>query len=99
MLDFLKNLWDSGILTAVAFYAIILIIANTKNKNIAMFASWTQQAVAFAEQYSNPGQEKKDLAMRLVRRRIRANGLAVRFSEEQISGAIEWALAEMKKNN
>ncbi|KXT73206.1 hypothetical protein STRDD10_01608 [Streptococcus sp. DD10] len=97
MIQLLQALWESGVIGAVAFYVIRLLVAHTKNKNIAMFLTWAEQAVGYAEQFGNPSHEKKELAMRLIQQRIRANRLVGKFSEEQISGAIEWALAEMKK--
>mgnify|MGYP000249509441 CR=1 FL=1 len=36
-LKILAALWDSGIITAVAYFGIKLLKAHTKNKNITMF--------------------------------------------------------------
>lgn len=93
----LTTLWDSGIITAVAYFAIKLLKAHTKNKNIAMFTSWAEQAVHYAEVTYKTGSEKKNAAYNFIVKRIRANNLIGKFSTEQVYGAIEKAVAELQK--
>ncbi|SES23219.1 phage holin [Streptococcus gallolyticus] len=93
----LTALWDSGIITAVAYFGIKLLKAHTKNKNIAMFTSWAEQAVHYAEVTYKTGPEKKNAAYNFIVKRIRANNLIGKFSTEQVYGAIEKAVAELQK--
>lgn len=100
MTDFIKvlsALWDSGIITAVAYFGIKLLKAHTKNKNIAMFTSWAEQAVHYAEYTYKTGPEKRDAAYRFIVKRLRANNLIGKFSTEQVYGAIEKAVSELQK--
>ncbi|WAW99483.1 phage holin [Streptococcus gallolyticus] len=93
----LAALWDSGIITAVAYFAIKLLKAHTKNKNIAMFMTWAEQAVNYAEVTYKTGPEKKNAAYNFIVKRLRANNLIGKFSTEQVYGAIEKAVAELQK--
>lgn len=93
----LTALWDSGIITAVAYFAIKLLKAHTKNKNIAMFTSWAEQAVHYAEYTYKTGSEKRSAAYDFIVERIHRNKLAGKFSTKQIYGAIEKAVAELQK--
>lgn len=96
-IEILSVLWDSGILTAVAYFAIKLIKAHTKNKNILMFNSWAEQAVNYAEANYKTGAEKRNAAYHFITNRLRANKLLGKFSANQIYGAIEKAVAELQK--
>ncbi len=93
----LSALWDSGIITAVAYFGIKLLKAHTKNKNIAMFTVWAEQAVNYAEYTYKTGPEKRNAAYNFIVKRLRANNLIGKFSTEQVYGAIEKAVAELQK--
>lgn len=97
MINVLTALWDSGIITAVAYFAIKLLKAHTKNKNITMFMMWAEQAVNYAEATYKTGPEKKNAAYNFIVKRLRANHLIGKFSTEQVYGAIEKAVAEIEK--
>ena len=93
----LAALWDSGIITAVAYFAIKLLKAHTKNKNIAMFTTWAEQAVNYAEYTYKTGPEKRNAAYEFIADRIHQNKLGGKFSSKQIYGAIEKAVTELQK--
>lgn len=93
----LSALWDSGIITAVAYFGIKLLKAHTKNKNIAMFTVWAERAVNYAEYTYKTGPEKRNAAYNFIVKRLRANNLIGKFSTEQVYGAIEKAVTELQK--
>lgn len=97
LIKILTALWDSGIITAVAYFSIKLLKAHTKNKNIAMFTSWAEQAVNYAEYTYKTGPEKRSAAYEFIAERIRQNKLGGKFSTKQIYGAIEKAVTELQK--
>lgn len=94
-LDVVVVLWNSGILSAVAWFVIKLVTAHTKNKNILMFNEWAKQAVAYAEANFDGGNIKKLEAYEFIVGRLKANNLFDRFSEDQIEAIIEWAVNEL----
>lgn len=96
-LEILAALWDSGIITVVALFTIKLLKSHTKNKNIAMFTSWAEQAVHYAEVNYKTGPEKKHAAYEFIAKRIKVNKLVGRFSTDQIYGAIEKAVSDIAK--
>lgn len=97
LIKMLTALWDSGIITAVAYFGIKLLKAHTKNKNIAMFTSWAEQAVNYAEYTYKTGPEKRSAAYEFIAERIHQNKLGGKFSSKQIYGAIEKAVTELQK--
>lgn len=97
LIKILTALWDSGIITAVAYFGIKLLKAHTKNKNIAMFTSWAEQAVNYAEYTYKTGPEKRSAAYEFIADRIHQNKLGGKFSSKQIYGAIEKAVTELQK--
>lgn len=97
LIKILTALWDSGIITAVAYFGIKLLKAHTKNKNIAMFTSWAEQAVNYAEYTYKTGPEKRSAAYEFIADRIHQNRLGGKFSSKQIYGAIEKAVTELQK--
>lgn len=97
LIKILTALWDSGIITAVAYFGIKLLKAHTKNKNIAMFTYWAEQAVNYAEYTYKTGPEKRSAAYDFIAERIHQNKLGGKFSTKQIYGAIEKAVTELQK--
>lgn len=97
LIKILTALWDSGVITAVAYFGIKLLKAHTKNKNIAMFTSWAEQAVNYAEYTYKTGPEKRSAAYEFIADRIHQNKLGGKFSSKQIYGAIEKAVTELQK--
>ena len=97
LIKILTALWDSGIITVVAYFGIKLLKAHTKNKNIAMFTSWAEQAVHYAEYTYKTGPEKRSAAYDFIAERIHQNKLGGKFSTKQIYGAIEKAVTELQK--
>jgi len=93
-------LWEIGLIPIVAMAIIRYFNSKTKNENIKMFLSWAKQAVAKAE--VDHGSEntvnalKKIHATEFINQRLKANGLQYKFSDEQISAAIEMAVKELK---
>jgi hypothetical protein len=71
-----------------------LLIAKTKDQNVKLFLEWVDQAVAqSATVYKDDTNDKKKAeAMDFVVKRLKANNLFEKFSNEQISGAIEKAV-------
>ncbi|MDR3241349.1 MAG: phage holin [Lactobacillaceae bacterium] len=99
LIKILVALFDSGLLGAVTVFGVKYLISITKNKNILMFEKWALQAVTLADKTTLENPEKKDLATNFLTERLNANKLNYKFSEDQVSAAIELALKELKGNN
>ncbi|GAK30559.1 hypothetical protein WOSG25_031560 [Weissella oryzae SG25] len=83
--DILFFLYNSGMLTAVALFAIKAIKAHTKNQNLLMLATWAQQAITWAD---NQAGENINLATTFIQKRLAANNLQGRFSDAQIQAVL-----------
>ncbi|PVY86498.1 phage holin, LLH family [Convivina intestini] len=66
--------------------------SKTKNNNVQLFLGWVDQAVGSLENSDLSGTEKKYKAISYVSKRLAANKLVGKFSEQQISAAIEMAV-------
>ena len=74
-------------------------VANTKHKNVQLFLGWVDQAVMrSASTYQDePNEIKKAEAMDYVVKRLKANDLFDKFTNEQISAAIELAVRKLNE--
>lgn len=85
ILDLLEFLWWSGILTTLAWRANEFIKSHIKNKNLLLLNTWAAQAITFAE--NNAG-NNMDLATTFIQKRLDANNLQGRFSNQQIEAVL-----------
>ena len=46
--DIVLFLWNTGLLTALAYAGSRFLVAHTKNKNLLMLNEWAMQAVQYA---------------------------------------------------
>lgn len=89
-------LWNTGILTAVAYAASRFLIAHTKNKNLLLLNEWAMQAVQYAETHLHSSTDKKKAAMAFLTERLNANKLGLKFDDKQLDTVIELAVRELK---
>ena len=94
--DIILFLWNTGILTAVAYAASRFFIAHTKNKNLLLLNEWAMQAVQYAETHLHSSTDKKKAAMSFLAERLSANKLGVKFDEKQLDTVIELAVRQLK---
>ena len=96
IVDIILFLYNTGLLTAVAYAASRFFTAHTKNKNLLMLNEWAMQAVQYAETHLHSSTDKKHAAMSFLTERLNANKLGVKFDEKQLDTVIELAVAKMK---
>ena len=89
-------LWNTGILTAVAYAASRFFIAHTKNKNLLLLEQWALQATQYAETHMQGSDKKKQVALTFLADRLNANRLGFKFDAKQLDTAIETAVTKMK---
>ena len=71
--------------------------SKTKNGNMQLLLNWGEQAVHYMSTTGYSNDVKKKQAMDFVAQRLSANGLADKFSQQQISATIELAVNQMNK--
>lgn len=96
IVDIILFLWNTGILTAVAYAASRFLVAHTKNKNLLMLNEWAMQAVQYAETHLHSSTDKKKAAMSFLAERLSANKLGLKFDDKQLDTVIELAVRELK---
>lgn len=89
-------LWNTGLLTAVAYAASRFLVAHTKNKNLLLLNEWAMQAVQYAETHLHSSTDKKKAAMAFLTERLNANKLGLKFDDKQLDTVIELAVRELK---
>ena len=94
--DLLLFLYNTGLLTAVAYAASRFLVAHTKNKNLLMLNEWAMQAVQYSETHLHSSTDKKQAAMAFLTERLNANKLGVKFDEKQLDTVIELAVRQLK---
>ena len=99
IVDIILFLWNTGLLTAVAYAARRSLVPHTKNKNLLMINEWAMQAVQYAETHLHSSTDKKHAAMSFLTERLNANKLGVKFDEKQLDTVIELAVRELKGGN
>ena len=101
IVDIILFLWNTGLLTAVAYAASRFLVAHTKNKNLLLLNEWAMQAVQYAETHLHSSSDKKQAAMAFLTERLNANKLGLKFDDKQLDTVIELAVRELKggKNN
>lgn len=93
--DLFLAVWAVLIGTGLLPFAIKLMIANTKNKNLLMFETWALQGVQYAQKNADSNEAKKQEAISFLAKRLQANKLGAKFSDAQLEAAIEIAVAKL----
>ena len=93
--DLFLAVWAVLIGTGLLPFAIKLMIANTKNKNLLMFETWALQGVQYAQKNADSNEAKKQEAVSFLAKRLQANKLGAKFSDAQLEAAIEIAVAKL----
>ena len=96
IVDIILFLWNTGLLTAVAYAASRFLVAHTKNKNLLLLNEWAMQAVQYAETHLHGSTDKKQAALSFLAERLNANKLGVKFDDKQLDTVIELAVRELK---
>ncbi|MCS9983698.1 hypothetical protein EFL35_01625 [Weissella paramesenteroides] len=91
-------LWNTGILTALAYAGSRFLIAHTKNKNLLLLNEWAMQAVQYAETHFHSSTDKKKAALSFLTERLNANKLGLKFDDKQLDTVIELAVKQLKGN-
>ena len=99
IVDIILFLWNTGLLTAVAYAASRFLVAHTKNKNLLLLNEWAMQAVQYAETHLHSSTDKKQAAMSFLAERLNANKLGVKFDEKQLDTVIERAVRQLNGGN
>lgn len=89
-------LYNTGLLTAVAYAASRFFIAHTKNKNLLLLEQWALQATQYAEMHIQGSDKKKQVALNFLADRLNANELGFKFDAKQLDTAIELAVKQLK---
>ncbi|WP_258088121.1 phage holin, LLH family [Weissella fangxianensis] len=89
-------LWNTGLLTALAYSGSRFLVAHTKNKNLLLLNEWAMQAVQYAETHLHSSTDKKKSAMSFLAERLSANKLGVKFDDKQLDTVIELAVTKLK---
>ena len=94
--DFILFLYNTGLLTAVAYAASRFFIAHTKNKNLLLLEQWAMQAVQYSESHLQGSEAKKQAALNFLTDRLNANKLGFKFDAKQLDTVIELAVKQLK---
>lgn len=94
--DIILFLWNTGLLTALAYAGSRFLIAHTKNKNLLLLNEWGMQAVQYAETHLHSSTDKKQAALSFLTERLNANKLGLKFDDKQLDTVIELAVRELK---
>lgn len=94
--DIILFLWNTGLLTALAYAGSRFLIAHTKNKNLLLLNEWAMQAVQYAETHLHSSTDKKQAALSFLTERLNANKLGLKFDDKQLDTVIELAVRELK---
>ncbi|MDF8368320.1 hypothetical protein G9403_02285 [Weissella paramesenteroides] len=94
--DIILFLWNTGLLTALAYAGSRFLIAHTKNKNLLLLNEWAMQAVQYAETHLHSSIDKKRAALSFLTERLNANKLGLKFDDKQLDTVIELAVRELK---
>lgn len=94
--DIILFLWNTGLLTALAYAGSRFLIAHTKNKNLLLLNEWAMQAVQYAETHLRSSTDKKKAALSFLTERLNANKLGLKFDDKQLDTVIELAVRELK---
>lgn len=89
-------LWDSGILTAVALFAIKFLQSHTKNAKLKTLNEYALQAVANADASITGNAEKYEAAYKTLSDLIDNSGIKFNVPEEQKKSLIEAAVKLLK---
>lgn len=92
-------LWNTGLLTALAYAGSRFLVAHTKNNNLLLLNEWAMQAVQYAETHLNSSMDKKKEALAFLTERLNANKLGVKFNDKQLDTVIELAVSKLKGGN
>ena len=96
IVDIILFLWNTGLLTALAYAGSRFLVAHTKNKNLLLLEQWALQATQYAEMYIQGSDEKKQVALNFLADRLNANKLGFKFDAKQLDTAIELAVKQLK---
>ena len=96
IVDIILFLYNTGLLTAVAYAASRFLVAHTKNKNLLMLNEWAMQAVQYSETHLYSSSDKKQAALSFLTERLNANKLGLKFDDKQLDTVIERAVRELK---
>ena len=94
--DLLLFLYNTGLLTALAYACSRFLVAHTKNKNLLLLNEWAMQAVQYAETHLHSSTDKKQAALSFITERLNANKLGLKFDDKQLDTVIELAVRELK---
>ena len=94
--DIILFLWNTGLLTALAYAGSRFLVAHTKNKNLLLLNEWAMQAVQYAETHMQGSDEKKQVALNFLADRLNANKLGLKFDDKQLDTVIELAVRQLK---
>ena len=96
IVDIVLFLYNTGLLTAVAYAASRFLVAHTKNKNLLMLNEWAMQAVQYSETHLHSSTDKKQAAMSFLTDRLNANKLGMKFDSKQLDTVIELAVTALQ---
>ena len=96
IVDIVLFLYNTGLLTALAYAGSRFLVAHTKNKNLLLLNQWALQAVEYAEHNAVVPEDKKHKAMLFLVDRLNSNKLGLKFSEKQLDTVIELAVDKLK---
>ncbi|CAH1855087.1 phage holin, LLH family [Convivina praedatoris] len=100
VVDTLATIGTLIVLGAPVVHGVVKFLkSKTKNNNVQLFLGWVDQAVGSLENSDLSGTEKKYKAISYVSNRLVANNLVGKFSEQQISAAIEMAVNALHTSN
>ena len=88
-------LWNTGLLTALAYAGSRFLVAHTKNRNLLLLNEWAMQAVQYAETHLQGSAEKKQSALNFLTNKLNANKLGLKFDSKQLDAVIELAVSTL----
>ena len=96
IVDIILFLWNTGLLTALAYAGSRFLVSHTKNKNLLLLNEWAMQAVQYSEKHLQGSEQKKQAAMNFLTDRLNANKLGMKFDSKQLDTVIELAVTALQ---
>ncbi|MBB5887757.1 holin [Lactovum miscens] len=95
-IDLIVVLWNTGVISAIAIWAIRLLQAHTKNQRLKVLESYAGQAVSDVKDPANVTDDEMQVATIKLISLINQSGLKLKVPEDQAQALLKGAVNGLK---
>lgn len=95
-IDLIVVLWNTGVISAIALWAIRLLQAHTKNQRLKVLTQYAEQAVSDIKDPANVTDEELQAATAKLTGLISQSGLKLKVPDEQAQALLKGAINGLK---